>query len=277
MINRREFLHDSFLASAAFLALPGARSNRFLIETIPQASPHRRLAERELLRGLSRLQLGGEVRMASPDERPANGDLVFRFLAQPEQFKNPEAYSIAMQGALVGFHAATGTGLLSAVFDFLEHQGAYFGIDGESYPPEAGGRLVLPAEHETWEATPRFAVRGLLPWPDFLNCITNFNDEDFRAYFEAMLRMRLNTFGMHVYSQQDYWAESFLSFDFAGTGHTAFLDNTASARWGYLPERTSRFTMGGSQFYNSEVFGSDATRLGRTPWEIAERTRTLLS
>jgi len=277
MINRREFLHDSVLASGAFLALRGARSRRFLIETFPQSSLHRRLAERELLRGLSRLQLGGEITMASPDERPADGDLVFRFHAQPDQFKNQEAYSIASQGALVSIHAATDIGLLYAVFDFLERQGAYFGIDGESYPPEASGKLVLPAEHESWEAAPRFAVRGLLPWPDFLNCITNYNDEDFRAYFEAMLRMRLNTFGMHVYSQQDYWAESYLSFEFAGAGHTAFLDNTASARWGYLPERTSRFTMGGSQFYDSEVFGSDATRLGRTPWEIAERTRDLLS
>jgi len=277
MINRREFLHDSVLASGAFLALPGANSRRFLIETFPDASPHRRLAERELLRGLRRLQLIGEIRLASPDERPADADLVFRFRAQPERFKNQEAHSIAMEGTQVGFHAATDTGLLYAVFDFLEHQGAYFGIDGESYPPEVAGKLVLPAETEPWEASPRFAVRGLLPWPDFLNCITNFNDEDFRAYFEAMLRMRLNTFGMHVYTQQDYWAESYLSFEFAGTGHTAFLDNTASARWGYLPERTSRFTMGGSQFYDSEVFGSDATRLGRTPWEIAERTRTLLS
>src|SRR5208283_2450095 len=112
MINRREFLHDSVLASGAFLALPGANSRRFLIETFPDASPHRRLAERELLRGLSRLQLGGEIRLASTDERPADGDLVFRFLTQPEHFKSPEAHSIVMQGALVGFHAGTDIGLL---------------------------------------------------------------------------------------------------------------------------------------------------------------------
>ena len=173
MINRREFLHDSVLASAAFLAMPGARSRRFLIETLPQASPHRRLAERELLRGLSRLQLGSEIRFASPDDQPSDGDLVFRFHTQRDQFKDSQAYSIAMQGALVSFQAAADIGLLYAVFDFLEHQGAYFGIDGESYPPEVVGKLVLPAEHETWEASPRFAVRGLLPWPDFLNCISN--------------------------------------------------------------------------------------------------------
>jgi hypothetical protein len=34
--------------------------------------------------------------------------------------------------------------------------------------------------------------------------------------------------------------------------------------------------MGASQFYDSEVFGSDSTRLARDPWETAERARTLL-
>src|ERR1022692_4054416 len=93
------------------------------------------------------------------------------------------------------------------------------------------------------------AVRGLLPWPDFLNCITVYNEEDFRAYFENMLRMRFNTFGMHVYTGAEDAAESYLSFEFAGAGHRAFLDNSASQRWGYLPQRTSRYGMGAAQFY----------------------------
>ncbi len=119
-------------------------------------------------------------------------------------------------------------------------------------------------------------MRGLLPWPDFLNCISVYNEEDFRAYFENMLRMRFNTFGMHVYTGAEDAAESYLSFEYAGAGHRAYLDNSASQRWGYLPQRTSRYGMGAAQFYDSEVFGSDATRLGRDPWEIAERTRQLL-
>ena len=44
------------------------------------------------------------------------------------------------------------------------------------------------------------ASRGLVPWPDFLNCVTVYNREDWRAYLEAMVRMRFNTLGMHVYS-----------------------------------------------------------------------------
>ncbi|MGA3075715.1 MAG: hypothetical protein ABSG56_18765, partial [Bryobacteraceae bacterium] len=166
--------------------------------------------------------------------------------------------------------------LLYAVFDFLGRQGAFFGIDGESYPLDRAPDLLLPPPNHPWTAQPRFAVRGLLPWPDFLNCISVYNEEDFRAYFENMLRMRFNTFGMHVYTGAEDAAESYLSFEYAGAGHRAYLDNSASQRWGYLPQRTSRYGMGAAQFYDSEVFGSDATRLGRDPWEIAERTRQLL-
>ena len=115
-------------------------------------------------------------------------------------FKNKESYSISARDREITVSAATDLALLYAVFDFLEHQGAYFGLDGESYPPELAGRLVLPAVNQPWQSSPRFAVRGLLPWPDFLNCISVYNDEDFQAYFEAMLRMRFNLFGVHVYT-----------------------------------------------------------------------------
>ena len=176
--------------------------------------------------------------------------------------------------------AATERGLLHSIFGFLEQQGAYFGVNGEYYPPDAAATLILPSENQPWTSTPRFSVRGLLPWPDFLNCITVFNDEDFRAYFEAMLRMRFNMFGMHVYSSPESegaGTESYLSFEFAGVSHLGYLDNSASQRWGYLPERTSRYGMGGAQFFSDEVFGSDATVLGRNIFEIAERTKGLLA
>ena len=131
---------------------------------------------------------------------------------------------------------------------------------------------MLPAANEVWSASPRFAVRGLLPWPDFLNCITVYNEEDFRAYFEAMLRMRFNTFGMHVYTGAKQWTESYLPLEFAGAGQISFLDTSATHRWGYLPQRTSKFTMGGAQFYDGEIFGNDSTRAYGDQWEAASES-----
>ena len=251
-------------------AQPGSR---YLVEAGDDRSFRVRLARRELLRGLVRLHLPGEARIGG---EPAAGDTLFRLRLEPQRLRGAEQYEIAAQGRQVTLAAANEQALLYAVFDFLERQGAFFGIDGESYPIDPAERLSLPPAGAPWTAEPRFPVRGLLPWPDFLNCISVYNEEDFRAYFENMLRMRFNTFGMHVYTGSQQWAESYLSFEFAGVGHLAFLDNSASHRWGYLPERTSRFGMGASQFFDSEVFGSDATRLARDPWETADRTRRLL-
>jgi hypothetical protein len=236
-----------------------------------------RLTGREMLRGLAGLGLSAAARIGDADSRPRPGELSIAMRVEPGQFRNAEAYSISTPSTnrllLTG---ASERALQYAVYDFLERQGAFFGIDGDIYPIDPPASLTLPAANQPWNATPRFAVRGLLPWPDFLNCISVYNEEDFRAYFEAMPRMRFNTFGMHVYTGPEQWAESYLSFEFGGVGHLGFLDNSASHRWGYLPQRTSRFSMGGAQFYDSEVFGSDATRLAKDPWETAERTRYLL-
>lgn len=264
-MNRREFL-----GAMAGVAVQIQSPRRISIEPGGNESFRRRLAHNELLRGLHRLGFGIE-------ERAGTGSLNFAFRVEPGRFKNPEAYSISTQaGGIVTLTGGSEQVLLYAVFEFLEKQGAFFGIDGESYPLDPPRELVPPKNGQSWNSTPRFAVRGLLPWPDFLNCITVYNEEDFRAYFESMLRMRFNTFGMHVYTGANQWAESYLSFEYGGVGHLAFLDTTATNRWGYLPQRTSSYTMGGSDFYSEEVFGSDATRLARDPWEAEERTRYLL-
>ncbi len=256
-MNRREFL-----GATTALGLEGQPPARNSVQAL-QKSFRVQLAERELLRGLTRLGL-------------EEAGVHFSLRVEPARFRGAEEYAISAAPPQVVLSGASEQALLYAVFDLLERQGAFFGIDGESYPLEPARELVLPAPAQPWMAAPRFAVRGLLPWPDFLNCITVYNGEDFRAYFESMLRMRFNTFGMHVYTGAEQWAESYLSFEFGGVGHLAFLDSTATHRWGYLPQRTSRFPMGASQLYAGEVFGSDAARLSRDPWEAAERSRELL-
>ena len=261
-MNRREFMGT--MAAAAVQAHSPAGIE---IQSDGEGSFKRRLALSELRRGLERLAGG---------QGTVTGVRKIRMIVESGKYRTPESYSISMPPDALVFSAASEQALLYSVFDFLERQGVIFGIDGESYPFDAARQLTLPPANHPWEAAPRFATRGLLPWPDFLNCISVYNDEDFRAYFEAMLRMRFNTFGMHVYTGANQWAESYLSFEFAGAGHLAFLDTTATNRWGYLPQRTSRFTMGAAELYDGEVFGSDATRLGRDPWETAELTQAML-
>jgi len=197
-----------------------------------------------------------------------------------QKFKNLEAYEISEQSgqgkaSRIQFAAATPQALLYAVFDFLERQGAFFGLDGEVYPLEPSHQLNLPSAGDAWQAQPRFGTRGLVPWPDFLNCVTVYNREDWRAYLEAMVRMRFNTLGVHVYTTTNQWAESFLSFEYAGAGHLAYTDTTATNRWGYLPQRTSRYGMGGADYFAGEVFGAEATTQARNTFEAEELAQRL--
>ncbi len=281
MIDRRGFLKAGTLAATGSLfaqAQEVGKKGSLRRITIQSKAPDRvqvRLAATELLAGLKALRIAPEVALA--DVARAGGGTVHCILTlEPDKFKGQEEYEISTTDRQVIFSAASDQALLYAVFDFLERQGVVFGIDGETLPLDALTSLHLPAPQQPWTAAPRFAVRGLLPWPDFLNCISIYNEEDFKAYFANMLRMRFNMFGMHVYTQNDPLAESYLSFDFAGAGHRAALEDTTMRSWGYLPQRTSTFKMGAAQFFDRETFGADATRLSSDNWDTADRTTKML-
>jgi hypothetical protein len=299
-IGRREFLRNSTaLVGAAAGGLsssdsPGSSSSLRMRTSIapgqsvwilvrPEAGFQEQLAARELARGLRNLGFAHQpIQAAIQSAAPRVGDIVFTLQVNSEAFQHHEAYEISRQSAAaetprVCLSGATAQAVLYAVFDFLERQGAFFGLDGEVYPVQPQQALNLPDPDHSWRGQPRFGVRGLVPWPDFLNCITVFNREDLRAYLEAMLRMRFNTLGIHVYSGANQWTESFLSFEYGGVGHLAFTDTTATNRWGYLPERTSRYGMGAADFYDGEVFGSHATTKARNCWEAQELAQQLWS
>lgn len=281
-MDRRDFLKTSALLSASSLLAIRSGSaqvvNPRLVAIRSQAadSSKARLAARELSSGLHMLNPALEVKLTGSDA--GAGATILTLAVDSSRFKGTEEYEIAAQGSGAVLRAGSEQALLFAVFEFLERQGLVFGIDGTTAPIDRSTGLILPREGQPWTASPCFAVRGLLPWPDFLNCISIYNDEDFKAYFAAMLRMRFNMFGMHVYTDNEPGplAESYLSYDFAGSGHRAALEDTTMTAWGYLPQRTSSFKMGAAQFFDSETFGADATRLAADNWDIAARTTAMM-
>jgi hypothetical protein len=246
-----------------------------------EAGFQERLAGKELARGLRKLGLTRPpIEAAGLGVEPGTEDIVFTLRVDKGALIDPEAYEIGQEtsngdGSRIRLIGATPQAVLYAVFDFLERQGAFFGLDGDNYPLQPARDLTLPTFNHPWRAQPRFKTRGLLPWPDFLNCITVFNREEYRAYLEAMLRMRFNTLGIHVYSGANQWTESFLSFEYAGAGHLAYTDTTATNRWGYIPERTSNYGMGAADYFAGEVFGSEATTRANSCWEDARFAQQL--
>ena len=281
-MDRRDFLKASAIASASSL-MPQASANAQRLRpqhiTVRNQAPDSvktRLAARELLSGLRMLNIALQIDIARDTGAADTVQLTLQI--DPSRFRQSEEYEITASGQNATLCAVNEQALLYAVFDFLERQGLVFGIDGTTVPIDLPAPLQLPLDGQRWLGSPRFAVRGLLPWPDFLNCISVYNQEDFRAYFAAMMRMRFNMFGMHVYTQNDPnpMAESYLSFEFAGSGHRAALEDTTMRSWGYLPQRTSTYSMGAAQFFDADTFGADATRLAADNWDIAARTTAMM-
>ncbi len=276
-MDRREFLKTSTIAATSGAFLPGssiaqlAPVRRIGVRLQAPESLKTRLAVNELCSGLHTLNGTWEIHQTTDRQ---NG-LELTLSIDASAFKGAEDYEISAVSKGAVIRAGNEQALLYAVFEFLERQGVVFGLDGTLAPLEPAQGLRLPSGNMPWTATPSFATRGLLPWPDFLNCISVYNDEDYKAYFAAMLRMRFNMFGMHVYTQNPPLAESYLSFDFAGSGHIAALEDTAMTSWGYLPQRTSSYKMGAAQFFDRETFGADATRLAADNWDRADRTTVM--
>lgn len=280
-MDRRNFIKSgALLAASGLMQTPhgiaeASRPRRIAIQTYAPSSPKVRLAVREMLTGLRSLNSAPEVVESNGDH--LGSSVVLLLSIDRSAFQDDQEYEISSSNQGAELKAASEQALLYAVFDLLERQGLVFGTNGTTVPIEKGP-FLLPMTGQTWTASPRFGVRGLLPWPDFLNCISVYNPEDYQAYFAAMLRMRFNMFGMHVYTQNDPGplAESYLSFDFAGAGHRAFLEDTTMRSWGYLPQRTSTYKMGATQFFEQETFGADATRDAGDIWDVAARTTEMM-
>ena len=206
-MDRRDFLKAGALASAGgVLGLDGVSGQtikpaRIAVRLQAADSLKTRLAVRELLTGLHLLFPTVQAKQA--DGAIASGTIVLVLTIDRSGFKGDEEYEVATAPAGAMLRAASEQALLFAVFDFLEKQGMVFGIDGGMAPIDRQAELHLPARGLPWAASPVFAVRGLLPWPDFLNCISVYNYEDFKEYFAAMLRMRFNMFGMDAYTENE--------------------------------------------------------------------------
>ena len=279
MIDRRNFLRAGAaslpawgVASSAISRAPLGTSATVRVEGPDGAKL--RLAIEELRSGAVALGLADDL-VRSEAHTPAGSGMAFALILDPSRLASDRC-EIACLGRETVLRAGSDQALLHGVFDLLERQGMIFGIDGCLAPIDAPRGWTVPKEGEVWRPAPLLATRGLLPWPDFLNCISVYNQEDFRAYFAAMLRMRLNMFGMHVYTDTEQPTEAYLSARFGGAGQQAELETSAMRGWGYLPQRTSTFGMGSAAYFDRETFGADAARLAADNWEIADRTRALL-
>jgi hypothetical protein len=189
------------------------------------------------------------LQLTTEDERI--GDLT----PQDEQLGDEEYFLDSSGGgsaSQVVIRARTPLAVLQGAYRLLREYGFGFHFDGNAVPPRPPARWTVPPVH----GDPVFAVRGSLPWYNFLDSPTTWDDQDFRFFADQIIRSGQNFIGFHTYD-----SEPFAAYDYQGQvlgGEP--LQTTESGVWGTRPLPVNDFGFGMGRFFPGRFWGSDVAR-----------------
>lgn len=146
-------------------------------------------------------------------------------------------------------------GVQNGVYALLEEAGLGFYLGGDTYPEHPLEVERLDPARLNVSRSPVFAIRGTLPWCNFLNSIAGWEPEDYRAYIDRLVRMRLNFVGFHAYD-----SEPFAAYEWNGAlvgGEP--LPNTSKPVWGTVPLATTNFFAGTGRYFDGDHFGASSS------------------
>ncbi len=242
----------SFLAILLLVSL-NAHGDTFCSIICPDGSPPLvKQAATELSGYLERLSRASVPVVAQAD----SGDRVVLEVAPNAEGLGPEGYRIlslkAPAGAVVTITGATERGVVFGAYRLLEEYGIGFYFDGDAVPASPPADLLLPEI----EASPVFAIRGSLPWYNFLNSPTTWDDQDFRFFADQIVRSGQNFIGFHSYDHEPFAAYEYDGQVIGGQP----LRTTAQRIWGTSPLRIDEFGFGTGRLFPGEYWGSDVAR-----------------
>ena len=131
--------------------------------------------------------------------------------------------------------------------------------------------ILLPAiQAAAVDAAPAFAIRGTLPWHNFLSGPTAWNESDYREYLDDLAARGLNFVGFHCYTggAERYapYVEPLIRIQYRDVVPEASFDTSLTARWGYRPLAVRDFAFDTGRLFSlpagSEAFGADCAVTG---------------
>ena len=143
---------------------------------------------------------------------------------------------------------------------------------------------ILPGQlHGQATHTPQpFAIRGVLPWHNFLSGPSAWNLPDYEKYLDDCKGKQINFIGFHCYTGggQRYvnYVEPMIKIEYKNIIPEAFLDNSLTARWGYEPLSVRDFAFKTAGLFpgDATAFGSDCSILSGNTIEHYTRTQKLM-
>lgn len=174
-----------------------------------------------------------------------------------------EDYNILSENNNLYIIGGSDLAVLYGAYRYAEKIGVRFHLHGDVIPdkPFTGSLTDLPEEKNS----PLFSTRGLLPFHDFPEGPDWWNEDDYKAYFAQMLKLRMNFLGLHTYpengphaepsiwigSKKDILPEGKVSFSYPAT----FANTQRPNYWSYAPLSTKDFSCGASSLFARDVYG----------------------
>jgi hypothetical protein len=129
-----------------------------------------------------------------------------------------------------------------------------------------------------------FAIRGTLPWHNFLSGPTAWNEEDYVRYLDRLKALGLNLVTFHCYTggaeRYATYVEPLIRIEYRDVLPEAALDTSLTARWGYRPMPVSEFAFDTHKLFKlppgATAFGADPAVLARTNEERYRNAQALM-
>jgi hypothetical protein len=201
---------------------------------------------------------------------PAKGSPAILLRLDGDAKLGDEEYFIEPAGnGDVAIRARTPLAVLEGAYGLLRAYGCGFYFDGDALPAGPPPAFLAPSLH----GRPVFAIRGSLPWYNFLDSPTTWDAHDFRFFADQILRSGQNFIGFHTY---DY--EPFAAYEYGGgqPGGEPLM-TTADRVWGTFPMKVDEFGFGTARFFPGTWWGSDTARAAGSREERLARDKALLA
>jgi hypothetical protein len=143
---------------------------------------------------------------------------------------------------------------------------------------------LIAGEKPDTAAPPPFAVRGTLPWHNFLCGPSAWNEDDYRKYLDDLKCRRLNLVVFHNYTggsdRYHTYVEPMIRVSGFDVLPEATFDTSMTARWGYRQLRVADFAFGTSRLFKLppgvEAFGADCMTTAKSNAERYKNAQSLM-
>ena len=141
-------------------------------------------------------------------------------------------------------------GVANGIYALLSQMGYGFTL-GTQFTPQKLNYKIKPVA-----ASPKLHIRGFLPWYNFFNSPTVWDEPDHRAFADDAIALGANFIGFHNYNMEPLCG--YIGDDNKPV-KAARLLSTKSPTWGTHPLKADDFGFGTNKIFADEYFGAKTT------------------